>query len=219
MISKFYCNRLLTCSCVTITYSVCVNSGGVVETSDVCLDCPTVIDRDVDLNRLLHRCLEKKAARCWMLLFLFYFFLFCCRCPCSRKVGGLSQRRDIILRTLLWGFVLRRYIAVVTTDSIEEEVVLSRESCSRMFSGFFFKWCWRLLLYQEGEWGKKWWASGFWKVSVDPFQRHVRSNTIVSTGSSWSLGGFTWDLQPRVALLKTPLLSRAASRAHKHKKS
>lgn len=73
MISKFYCNRLLTCSCVTITYSVCVNSGGVVETSDVCLDCPTVIDRDVDLNRLLHRCLEKKlqGVEC----FLFFFIL------------------------------------------------------------------------------------------------------------------------------------------------
>lgn len=51
IITKFYyCNRLLTCSCVTITYSVCVNSGGVVETSAVCLDCHTVIDRDVDLK-------------------------------------------------------------------------------------------------------------------------------------------------------------------------
>lgn len=50
----YYCNRLLTCSCVTVWRIVlCVNSGGVVETSDVCSDCHTVIDRDVDLNRLL----------------------------------------------------------------------------------------------------------------------------------------------------------------------
>lgn len=39
-------------------YSVCVISGGVVETSDVCLDCHTVIDRDVD--RLLLSCLGEK---------------------------------------------------------------------------------------------------------------------------------------------------------------
>lgn len=34
-------------------YSICVNSVGVVETSDVCLDCHTVIDRDADFNHLV----------------------------------------------------------------------------------------------------------------------------------------------------------------------
>ena len=42
-----------------------MNSGGVVETSDVCLDCHTVIDKDVDFNHLLLLVSgKKKKARC-----------------------------------------------------------------------------------------------------------------------------------------------------------
>lgn len=75
-------------------YSLCVNSGGVVETSDVCLDCHTVIDRDVDLNRLLLWCLEKKS--CKMLNAYFSPFF-------ARTVGG--ERENMTYCTQK-GFVL-----------------------------------------------------------------------------------------------------------------
>lgn len=127
-ITKFYyCNRLLTCSCVTIAYSVCVNSGGVVKTSDVCLDCHTVIDRDVDLNRLLHWCLEKKLqdVEC---LFLSFF----CRCSYSQRLVA-DRIRERMLHT-----VLRQALYLDSISSLGRQTVEWKTSrlmyCSRSFS-------------------------------------------------------------------------------------
>lgn len=52
-----------------------MNSGGLVETSDVCLDCHTVIDRDVDLKPPLASMFGKKKS-CKMLNAYFSTFVF-----------------------------------------------------------------------------------------------------------------------------------------------
>lgn len=58
-----------------------MNSGGVVETSDVCLDCHTVIDKDVDFKPPLALiALEKKICKMLNNYFSPFFFVKFCRC-------------------------------------------------------------------------------------------------------------------------------------------
>lgn len=114
-------------------YSLCVNNCGVVETSDVCLDCHTVIDRDVDLNRLLLWCLEKKSCKMLNAYFSPFFVYTLVQSEVCRR--GENLERDNITYCTLKDFVWRRRASIVMTNGgIEEESTDVLSFCSRMFT-------------------------------------------------------------------------------------
>lgn len=191
-----------------------MNSGGVVETSDVCLDCHTVIDRDVDSNHLLLWCFgKKKLARCWMLISLLSLSMFIQLEVCLRGDKRLTYYTLTV-------FVLRHYNPIAATVE-QKKSRLMYWAPALECSWVSFNWCWCLLLIKRESEKKQ--PSGF-ESHGDSFQSHVWSKNNVTRGSSSpflcvkALGDLR-RIATSVAFLRLGLLIRATLCAHKYKES